>query len=194
MAVSPECMRFGDPTVLLPNPKASTGCGVDGEHTGRGLTELQRRRNCPHDTVWIGERRCAIVGLPTTTHARRGHIRARRILVMHKHHPSRPGGSSYGCANGGGPWPDLTTMGNHRPHGGGLRLPRTRARAVASRDALGTPAEVGELPTDETHAGGQHTGPRLLTRFRRARQNAQLIYGGMPREAHGDRVLIPRFG
>jgi hypothetical protein len=74
--VSPECTRFGDPRVLLPNSKASTRCRVDGEHACGGLTELQRRRNGPHNTVWIGKRRRAIVVLPTTTHARRGHIRA----------------------------------------------------------------------------------------------------------------------
>jgi hypothetical protein len=77
MAVSPECTRFSDPRVLLPNSKASTRCRVDGEHACGGLTELQRRRNGPHNTVWISERRHAIVVLPTTTHARRGHIHAR---------------------------------------------------------------------------------------------------------------------
>jgi hypothetical protein len=40
-----------------------------------------------------------------------------RILVMHKHHPSQSGGSSYGCLNGGVSWPDLTTTMNHRPCG-----------------------------------------------------------------------------
>jgi hypothetical protein len=33
-----------------------------------------------------------------------------------------------------------------RPHGGGLRLPRSHARAAASRDAPGTPVGPGTCP------------------------------------------------
>jgi hypothetical protein len=35
---------------------------------------------------------------------------------------------------------------NHRPHGGGPRLPRSHARAAVSHDAPGTPAGPGSCP------------------------------------------------
>jgi hypothetical protein len=46
-AVSPECMRFGDPRVLLPNSKASTRCRFDGEHASGGSYRLSRRGEHP---------------------------------------------------------------------------------------------------------------------------------------------------
>jgi hypothetical protein len=83
----------------------------------------------------------------------------------------------------GGPWPDLTTARNHRPHGGGLLLPRTRACATASRDAPGTPAGVRELPTDETHADSQHTGPLSLS--------SATHHGGGALSSEGVRAMAP---